>query len=380
MACVAEDGLDVAKREIAIAEHPAGAGVPEVVHRPVRAEGIVDPAQDGAEGVVVQRLAGRWYIVPAPSPQGPPDRVARRQRAEAVEVEPQPDEGVVAGRQPLFGIGSLAADPDKLVTPVDVAAADAEDFGGAAGVADDQRGECAVAVRAQGSEQGVPLLIGHRSRTAFGQGRVVAQSAFGPERLQRVVVCVRPSSPAAFLGNRVDQRAGSPFHPELVKAADHRVAVADCADGVLVSRVLLAHDRVDRAGSGGRLLPGAVARFRGALQPQDELAHLRRGHLVPLDVEDLEPPPPPQQVVGVAPDASGTAALGDEVTQVPEHWLDRLSVGVLYLVRHDTAGLHHPAPPREPGRGSRIASTSHSASLGIAMQIPPFGLRDFLPT
>ncbi|MFE0865946.1 hypothetical protein [Streptomyces rochei] len=51
----------------------------------------------------------------------------------------------------------------------------------------------------------------------------------------------------------------------------------------------------------------------------------------------------------VAPDTSGTAALGDEVTQIPAHRLDRLSVGVLYLVRH-AACLHHTAPPWEPDR------------------------------
>ena len=54
--------------------------------------------------------------------------------------------------------------------------------------------------------------------------------------------------------------------------------------------------------------------------------------------------------VGVAPDAPGTAALSDEVTQMPAYLLDRLPVRALYLVRHDTVGLHHPTPLREPDR------------------------------
>ena len=89
-----------------------------VVQRPGRSA----PDQRSPAGA---GLIGQPFAVIA-SAQRPPQRGLRIQRRPVTLVEPQPDERLRAGGQPLLGLGALAFDTYQLVTPVDIDAADSE--------------------------------------------------------------------------------------------------------------------------------------------------------------------------------------------------------------------------------------------------------------
>jgi hypothetical protein len=117
---VAENLLDVADREVLVAQHPHRAGVPQVMHRVVRAQRLVQSPEHRPQGLVVQRLSAQRPAGAASTAQGPPDRIARSQLADKIQVETQPDQRLGAGGQPLLGIGALAPHANQLITPVHI--------------------------------------------------------------------------------------------------------------------------------------------------------------------------------------------------------------------------------------------------------------------
>src|SRR5262249_7290886 len=96
----------------------------QVVHRPIRAELGVSPAQHSPPGLVGQRPPLQFTIRTMPSAQGPPDRLTRGALTGLGDVKPQPYERLRACRKPLLRAAALAPDPDELIAPIDVRTAD----------------------------------------------------------------------------------------------------------------------------------------------------------------------------------------------------------------------------------------------------------------
>lgn len=159
-------------------------------------------------------------------------------------------------------------------------------------VADGDGQDGPVAVRAQPAEQVTPLLVGYLAWPPLRHLRVVADLALRPERLQRVVMGMRPLRPVTSGQlDGVDQRiAGQVLDPELVEAAHHRVGMPDRARLVLVAKVTLPGDRVDRARRLGRRGAGMPPRLAGLLEPQHQVPGLSRRRPVPLHLDRAQPP------------------------------------------------------------------------------------------
>ena len=334
-------------------------------HRVIGAQQRVDPLEHRPQSLVVHRLAAQPVTVVAAA-QRPPQGLERFQRIEPSQIQPDPHDRLRAGREPLLRSRALPADPHELLTPVQVAAPHAEQLAGTGAGADPQCQDRPVPVRPQPREQLVPPLVRHRPRRAPRNPRVIADLPLRPERRQGVVMLVRPPAPPVQC-DRVDQRPAAQLDPELIKAPQHRVAVPHRPRLVLITEIALAGHRVDGAGRGGRHRPRRGARLRCLPQPQDEVPDLSGGRLVPAHADDRQPPPPSQQVIGIAANTAGPVAAGHEVPQEPLDRLYCLAVRINHQPRHDTLSLNDTAPLRQPDRGDVPLDEStrqrHASSL-----------------
>jgi hypothetical protein len=202
---VPEDPLDVGQRQLRIAGHPVGGGVPQVVQGPVGAQRVGGAGEHRPRGVVGQR--------PQRAPPGPPQWVVApgRQRLVALApVEPQPHQRVRGRRNLLQRARALADHGDQLPASVDVAATQAEQFRRARPGGHPQRDQCPVPMRAELGEQPVEQLVRDRARDPPGDPGPIQPHPLVAERLHRVVVRVRPpTAPLPRQRERVDHRAGA---------------------------------------------------------------------------------------------------------------------------------------------------------------------------
>ena len=284
---MAENPLHVGDRQSAVAGHPVGRRVTQIVQRPVRPQAAVGAHEHRPGRVIGQRTE-------RPS-QRPPQRIIRpgpHQPLHLGLIQPQPDKRIRGRWQLLQRPRALADHGDQLLPRIGVAAGDSEQFRRARPAGHPQRHQRPVPVRAQPGEQLIELLIRDLPGNALDDPGPVTAAALSTPRLHRIVMSQRPAMPPVpHQRERVHHRPAPGFQMELIKAAQHRFAMRDRGRGVLNPRCRLARDAVDAARAARR--PTGLA---GHLQPADEVPGLRPGGLIPADPGRPQEPEPAQQI------------------------------------------------------------------------------------
>jgi len=267
------------------------------VQRPVRPQRRTRPGEHRAGRVIRQR--------PERAPQRPPHRVVRPGRHQAVRlllVETQPHERVRRRRQRLHRPRSLADHRDELAAGVHAPAGDAEQFRGPRARGDPERDQGPVPVRRQGREQLVEQPVRDAPRDTSRLPGPEQSCPFLPERLQRVLVRMRP---AVLPGQRerVGQRPGPRLQVIAVKRTADRLAARDRRGRVSRARRSLPGHRVHRprrwpgAGPCRTACPPVIPlRLARQLQPPAEIPGLCPRRLIPFEPARPGEAEPPQQV------------------------------------------------------------------------------------
>ena len=294
---VTQNPLHVGDRHLRVACHPVGSGMTQVVQRPVRSQRLTRPAEHRAGRVIRQR--------PERAPQRPPHRVVRPGRHLAVRlllVDPQPDERVRRRRQRLHRPRPLADHRHQLAAGIHAPAGGAEQLRSPRARGHPERDQGPVPVRRQRREQLVEHPVRDAPRDALRLPGPEQPGPLLPERLQRVMVRIRPAS-LPGQRERVGQRPGPGLQVIVVKRPAYRLAVRDRRGRVSRARRRLPGHRVHRPrrrpGTGPCRTPRPPViplRLARQLQPPAEVPGLRPRRLVPLEPGRPREPEPPQQV------------------------------------------------------------------------------------
>ena len=180
----------------------------------------------GALEHAVDRMVGQR---PHRAAQRPPQRLPPAPGDEPFHlhlVEPQPHERVRGRGKFLQLAGALAGHRDHLAAGIDAGQRRRQQLRGAGAGGDVERDQRPVPVRGQPGKDLVELLIRDRPRDPGRHPRPVEPGPLMAERLHRVVMGVRPPAPPRPVQReRVDHRPAARLQVELVKAAQHRLAV-----------------------------------------------------------------------------------------------------------------------------------------------------------
>jgi hypothetical protein len=113
----------------------------------------------------------------------------------------------------------------------------------------------------------------------------------------------------------------------------------------------LPSDRVDGSRGGSRPRAWRIPLLRCRQQPQHEVLHVSRSGLVPVDSDDAQPTPPPQQVVSVAACARCRTTTCSEITQIPADRLYRYTGIINHQPRNRFVHRNHSPPARQCNPG-----------------------------
>ena len=298
---MAEDPLDVGQRYLRVACHPVGRRMAQVVRRPVPPQRLARPGEHAQRSMVGQ--------LPERAPQRPPQWLVRPCRDQAVHlllVEPQPDERVRRRRERLHRPCPLADDRDQLLPGVRVGDGGSQQFAGTRSGRDPERDQRPVPVRPEPGEQLAELLIRDTPRLPPRDPGPEQPRPAARERLHRAAVRPGTAAPAPDQRERVHHRAGPGLEVEVVKVAQHRLAVRRRGDRVTAGRARLPSDP----------------------QPPAEIACLSPGRLIPLQPRRPAEPEPAQQVHPIRPQRRIRPAAPLDVLQVPGNRDHRLACRV----------------------------------------------------
>ena len=215
-------------------------------------------------------------------------------------IEPQPHERVRRGRELLHGPRAFADHGDELLARVGPRAGRGQELRRAGTGRRPERDQGPVPVRRQPAEQLVERRVRDLPRHPLRDPRAEQPRLLLPERIQRVVVRVRPPAPGQR--ERVHDRPRSRIQVVGVEAPADRLAVRRRRRRVLP-----------------RSRPGRIpqqAGTGGELEMSAEVPGLGPGRLVPRDAHRPAEPEPAQQRERVRPLRRRRTARRLQVPQV----------------------------------------------------------------
>ena len=199
----------------------------------------------------------------------------------------------VEGRQLLQLPGSLAHHGNQLASRICAAAGRRQQLRRPRPGRDVERHQGPVPVRVQGREDLIEVLIRDAARDPRRHRRPVHAAALEVIRLHRIAMRMSPPAPPGPIQReRVDQRAGARLQVEVIKAAQHRLAMRPHR-----RRIHLARYRNRRIRPRPALLaPVRPHRLPGQLQPPAEIPGLGPARPVPGHPRCPQEPEPAQQI------------------------------------------------------------------------------------
>ena len=290
------------------------------------------------------------------TPQCPPGRLpptaGNPQPQQLLLIEPVPHERVRRRGKLLACPGALADHADQLLAGQEVALAHAQQLRGPRPGRDPERDQRPVPVRPQRREQPVEPVVGDRPRDPLRHDRPVTPRPLGPPLVHRVVMRVRPAAPAGGVQReRVQHRPGPAVSVEVVEPAQHRLAMRHRGRRIPVTGRRLPGHRVRRSrrprGPASLLRPGRLQPVLDRqLDPAAEVPGLDPGRPVPLDIDSIQEPPPPQQVDRIRPQRRRRPPGRQQVPQEHRHRLSDLPIRPDDTVRLAVIpGRHQPPRP-----------------------------------
>jgi hypothetical protein len=157
------------------------------------------------------------------------------------------------------------------------------------------------------------------------------------------VMGVRPAAAAPRQRERVHHRPAARLQMELIKTAQHALAMHHRRRGVTAPGRRLSRHRVRRPGRRPRrhrprrttvgIAPVHPHRFAGQLDPRAKIPGLCPGRLIPANFDRPQEPPPPQHGHPVRPVRRRRPAARGQLTKVRRHRDDHHTVRVDQPVR-----------------------------------------------
>ena len=346
---MAQHQLHVGERQGRILGHPVSRGMTQRMQRRVRARHLTSPLEHAVRRVIGQR--------PERPAQSPPQRLpaAAGQLALHLQlIQPQPHERIGRGRQLLQLPGPLAHHGDQLASRICAAAGRRQQLRRPSPGGDIKRHQSPVPVRVQGSEDLVEVLIGDAARDPRRHRRTVHAAALEAVRLHRIAVRMGPPAPPGPVQReRVDKRARARLQVEVIKAAQHRLAMRPHR-----RRIHLARHRDRRTDPRpAPLAPVRPHRLPGQLQPPAEIPGLRPGRPVPGHPRRPQEPEPAKQVHPIRTDGLLRPPRRLKVTEIRPSRTDSFPVRIDQPVRlppvpgsDQPASQRHHQPSQIPAR------------------------------
>ena len=334
---MAQDQLHVGERKGRILGHPVSRGMTQRMQRRIRARHLTSPLEHAVRRVIGQR--------PERPAQGPPQRLPAAAGQLAVHlqlIQPQPHERIRRGRQLLQLPGSLTHHGDQLASRICAAAGRRQQLRRPRPGRDVERHQGPVPVRVQGSEDLVEVLIRDAARDPRRHRRPVHAAALEVKRLHRIAVRMGPPTPPGPVQReRVDQRAGARLQVEVIKAAQHRLAMRTHRRRIHLAR----HRRTDPRPA--PLTPVRSRRLSGQLQPPAEIPGLRPARPIPGHPRRPQEPEPAQQVHAIRADGQLRPPRRLKVTEIRPGSTDVFPVRIDQPVRlPPVPGSDQPASQR----------------------------------